>query len=139
MCSYCQDVLIGFAIPHPKNACPLLRSSYCSVCCSKGHLTEECPDREVLETRVVQFVEQLVPYSLIQHYNIKTHTHLHQTNDIRKARFEPVLEVEDTDKAIRAILMNNDIQPSGKMKVNRQKLQQIATDQGRKLVYLKPK
>lgn len=54
-------------------------------------------------------------------------------------KFEPVLEVEDSDKAIRAVLMDYYIQPSGKMKENRRLLKQIADQEKRKLVYLAPK
>jgi hypothetical protein len=92
-----------------------------------------------LETRVVQFVEQLVPCSLLDHYHIKTQTPLPSaTSDLRKAKFEPVLEIEESDKAIRAVLMNYSIQPSGKMKENRRMLKQLADEMGRKLVYVHP-
>lgn len=53
--------------------------------------------------------------------------------------FEPEWEVEDTDKAIRQILMNYSIQPSGKPKENRRLLKQIADEEKRKLVYIKTK
>lgn len=139
MCSNCQDVLIGFAIPHPVSACPLLRSSYCSVCCSYGHLTQDCPDEEILDCREVQFIEQLIPHSLTQAYGIRTQTPLLQGRARKNARFEPVLEVEDSDKSIRAVLLSYEIQPSGKMKENRRLLKQIADEQGRKLVYVHPK
>jgi hypothetical protein len=46
--------------------------------------------------------------------------------------------VEESDKAIRQILMNYSIQPSGKMKENRRMLKQLSEQIGRKLVYLKP-
>lgn len=138
MCSKCQDVLIGFSIPHVPKTCPLLRSSYCSVCCSYGHFTEDCPDHEVLEHRVVQFVEQLIPHSLLKKYNITTTTPLNSYTQA-KPKYEPVLEIEETDKAIRAVLMNYSLQPSGKMKENRRMLKQIADEQGRKLVYIKAK
>jgi hypothetical protein len=56
-----------------------------------------------------------------------------------KPKYEPVLEIEESDKAIRAVLMNYSLQPSGKMKENRRMLKQIADEQGRKLVYIKAK
>lgn len=138
MCSNCQDVLIGFSIPHPVSHCPLLASSYCSLCCSYGHLTEKCPDEEGFEYRKVQFVEQLVPYSLLQQYKITSQTPLATHPTPKQFRHEPVLEVEESDKAIRQILMNYSIQPSGKMKENRRMLKQLSEQIGRKLVYLKP-
>lgn len=138
MCSKCQDVLIGFSIPHPTKACPLLRSSYCSLCCSYGHLTEDCPDEEICESRVVQYAEQLIPHSLLKKYNVVSRTPV-GTYSASKPKYEPVLEIEETDKAIRAVLMNYSIQPSGKMKENRRLLKQIADEQHRKLVYVKSK
>ncbi len=138
MCSKCQDVLIGFSIPHPVSACPLSRATYCSLCNCYGHLTECCPDDDGHECRTIQFVEQLVPYSLLQQYNITSLTPLSNGEIPRKSRFEAVLEVEETDRAIRQILMNYSIQPSGKMKENRRLLKQLSEELGRKLVYLKP-
>jgi hypothetical protein len=138
MCSKCQDILIGFSIPHPVSACPLAKASYCSLCCCYGHLTECCPDDDAQQSRTIQFVEQLVPYALLQQYNITSLTPLHQAEAQKRARFEPVLEVEETDRAIRQILMNYSIQPSGKMKENRRLLKQLSEELGRKLVYLKP-
>ncbi len=139
MCSKCQDVLIGFAIPHTTKTCPLLHSSYCSVCCSYGHFTEDCPDNEILEHRVVQYAEQLIPHSLLKRYNVTSRTPVGPYKSDAKAKCEPVLEIEDTDKAIRAVLMNYSIQPSGKMKENRRLLKVLADEQGRKLVYIKAK
>jgi hypothetical protein len=138
MCSNCENVLIGFSIPHTKTNCPLLRSSYCSVCCSYGHLTEECPDHEVLKFRKAQFVEQLIPYSLLKHYKITTQTPLPATEAL-ESKYEPEWEIEDTDKAIRQVLMNYSIQPSGKPKENRRLVKQIADERHLKLVYIKCK
>lgn len=138
MCSKCENVLIGFSIPHATTNCPLLHSSYCSVCCSYGHLTDECPDHEVLQNRKATYVEQLVPPSLLRRYNITTQTPLEYPNEPRP-RGEPLLEIEETDKAIRQVLMNYSIQPSGRMKENRRLLKQLSDEIGRKLVYLTPK
>jgi len=139
MCSKCQNVLIGFSVPHKVGDCPLLRSSYCSVCCSYGHITDECADYEVLPHRQPEFMEQLVPPSVLQSYKIETRTPLPHTRETRTHRFEPVLEIEESDKAIRQVLMNYSIQPSGRMKENRRLLKQLADELGRKLVYLTPR
>lgn len=136
MCSKCQDILIGFNIPHPVSACPLQKTSYCSYCCCYGHLTEQCPD-DAHDARKIQFVEQLVPHSLLQQYNITSLTPLYGSHEKRN-RFEAVLEVEETDRAIRQVLMNYSIQPSGKMKENRRLLKELSEELQRKLVYLKP-
>lgn len=139
MCSKCETVLVGFSIPHTVSNCPLLQSSYCSVCCSYGHLTDDCPDYEVLEHRQPKFMEQLIPLSVRQQYKIETHTPLAHRGEGRTIRFEPVLEIEESDKAIRQVLMNYSIQPSGRMKENRRLVKQLADELGRKLVYLTPR
>ena len=135
MCSKCQNVLIGFSVPHKVSDCPLVRSSYCSVCCSYGHLTDDCPDYEVIQHREPEFIEQLISPSYLQQYKIESRTPLPYSREF-KHRFEPVLEIEDSDKAIRQVLMNYSIQPSGRMKENRRLLKQLADELGRKLVYL---
>lgn len=138
MCSKCKNVLIGFAIQHSVSDCPLLRSSYCSICCSYGHLTEDCPDDEVLQCRDVQFLEQLISQPLREHYKIQTRTPIPSCPG-PKCLHDPVLEVEESDKAIRQILMNYEIAVSGRMKENRRRLKQLSEELGRKLVYLTPK
>jgi hypothetical protein len=141
MCSKCQAYLGKNAIdiPHPPLNCPLMLSAYCSVCCSYGHFTEACPDEEVLQHREVEFVEQLVPYQLLQRYKIKSKTPIASSIvEQKKPKHEPVLEIEESDKTIRQVLMNYGMPISGKMKENRRVLKQVAEDMGRKLVYLKP-
>lgn len=83
-------------------------------------------------------MEQLLPPSLLRQYKITTKTLLEHPEESRHQPFEPVLEIEETDRAIRQVLMNYDIQPSGRMKENRRLLKQLADELGRKLVYLKP-
>ena len=117
--------------------CPLSNIYYCSVCCAYGHLTKECNNYEALRHREVEFVEQLVPPSLLEEYQVTTRTPL-TTEKVSSLKRQKALEVEDSDKAIRLILMNNDIPPSGKMKVNRRLLKQLADQQGRMLIYLHP-
>ena len=83
-------------------------------------------------------MEQLVPPSLVRHYKITSQTPLLPL-DPPSVSYEPEWEIEDTDKAIRQVLMNYSIQPSGKPKENRRLVKQIADQEHRKLVYIKPK
>jgi hypothetical protein len=92
-----------------------------------------------LEFREVQYMEQLIPHSMLQAYGIQTRTPLSQGRTLKRSKHEPVLEVEDSDKAIRAVLMNYEKQPSGKMKENRRLLKEIADQEKRKLVYIPSK
>jgi hypothetical protein len=140
MCSKCEKTLGPYALstPHPVAACPLLRSSYCSVCCSYGHFTDECPDEDVCENREVQYVEQLIPYSLLEQYSITTTTPIPKSSGVKKPRYDPVLEVIDRDKEIRQVLMDYEIVPSGKSKEIRKQLMRLANTIHRKLVFIKP-
>jgi hypothetical protein len=82
-------------------------------------------------------MEQLVPPSLLKRYKITTQTPLEYPGEAKQLG-EPLLEIEETDRAIRQVLMNYSIQPSGRMKENRRLLKQLSDEIGRKLVYLKP-
>jgi len=136
MCSKCKTVLIGWkGGPHPIKFCPVTQSSYCGICASYGHTVGDCPDDAILKERVPRFVEQLLPASLLLQYDIKTKTPL--PNVTTTVVHEPVLEVKDLDKDIRAILLNHNIQPSGKKKELRHQIKRLADDMKRKLVFIK--
>lgn len=96
-----------------------------------------CPDGEVLEHRKPEFIEQLIPTSLLDIYNIQSTTPLVNKDVEIKPKYEPVLDVYDTDKNIRAILMNHGKSISNKPKENRLRLQRLADELGRKLIYNK--
>ena len=83
-------------------------------------------------------MEQLIPPTLLRHYNITSKTHLPHTEP-PKSIFDAEWAVEDTDKAIRQVLMNYEIQPSGKPKENRRLLKELADERHLKLVYIKAK
>ena len=137
MCSNCKKILVGWmGGAHPTTACPVAQSSYCGICASYGHTVGECPDHAVLEHRVPQYVEQLIPHGLMVAYNIKTRTPL-PVNPVLKPIHEPVLEVKDIDKDIRAVLLNYNIQPSGKKKELRIQIKKVADDLKKKLVVIK--
>lgn len=83
-------------------------------------------------------MEQLIPPTLLRHYNISSKTPLPNT-DPPKSLFDAEWTVEDTDKAIRQVLMNYEIQPSGRPKENRRLLKELADERQLKLVYIKSK
>jgi len=95
----------------------------------------ECPDDAILEHRVPRYVEQLIPSTLLSTYDIKTRTPL--ANVSLQPIHEPVLEVKDLDKDIRAILLNYNIQPSGKKKELRHQIKRLSDDLKRKLIFIK--
>jgi hypothetical protein len=88
-----------------------------------------------LESRKITYVEQLIPWSLKEQYNITSQTPLGATHQ-PVHKFQPVLKVEKTNKAMRQILMNYSIQPSGKIKENRRLLKILSENLGRKLEYV---
>jgi hypothetical protein len=88
--------------------------------------------------RKPQYVEQLLPASLVEAYGIQTRTPLPNVDVEIKSPYKPALEVYDSDKVIRATLMNYGKPYSGKMKENRLRLQKLADELGRELLYKKP-
>jgi hypothetical protein len=80
----------------------------------------------------------LLPASLLESYGIQTRTPLPKEDVEIQCEYKPVLEVYESDKVIRATLMNYGKPYSGKMKENRLRLQKLADELGRELLYRKP-
>lgn len=80
-------------------------------------------------------MEQLIPPSVRKSYSIQSITPLSKKS-ISREPILPTLEVEESEKSIRAILLANDIQPSNKPKENRRLMKQLAETLGRKLYYI---
>lgn len=135
MCTICKDVLRGFK-KHTPFLCPLSQSSYCGICASYGHCTDNCTDTHVLQNRVPVYLEQLLSPSVLESYSIRSRTPLHEQGT-EKQIHDSVLEVMDSDKHIRAILMNYSKQISGKAKENRIRIQKLGDEIGRKIVFVK--
>ncbi len=91
MCSNCKDVA-KLCRPklHEEKFCPLLRAGYCSICCSKGHFTSDCPNSTAMEYRKPQFMEQLIPFSKLQEYRITTRTPLPSFQEPPEDYFCPI-------------------------------------------------
>lgn len=138
MCSICSSVSSVLAIrtPHRSVDCPLALMLYCSICCDSGHSTERCPNTEAKAHREVEFVEQLVPPSLLVQHGILTRTPLPKKAEKQLVHHAAVWEVEDNEKTIRHLLLAAGITPSGLEKRNRRMLKQLADGKGLHLVYL---
>ena len=136
MCSNCKDAIRGFQIKHNPMLCPLTAASYCGICATYGHTTLLCPDGDIIQHRKPEFIEQLIPTNLIDTYGIDTMTPLVNKDASIKCAYEPVLEVYDTDQNIRATLMRHGKQVGNKMKENRVRLQKLADELKRKLLYI---
>jgi len=96
-----------------------------------------CPDKAAWQTRVPEFIEQLIPPSVRTHHQITSMTPLKGNPLIPACPYPPVLEVpEDKDgKFIRATLASHNL-PSGGVKENKRVLEAFAAHIGKKVVYL---
>ena len=92
-------------------------------------------------------MEQLIPPSLIEKYEIKTRSPIPGVPEPTKAK-EWLLEVAETEDALRAVLTAAGVKPmicqeKGKsnqreITENKKRLQKVADKAGRKLVFLPP-
>jgi len=97
-----------------------------------------CPDKAAWQTRVPEFMEQLIPPSIRSHHQITSMTPLNKVNESPSTPlYAPVLEVpEDKDgKFIRATLSSHNI-PSSGIKENKRVLEAFGALIGKKVVYL---
>ncbi len=114
------------------------------IACKDGHVFEKASIEEWLKTRKTCPVCRCPIDSKDMKVNRYLKDEIHRWKastsfDSLRLRHEPVLEVEESDKAIRQILMNYSIQPSGRMKENRRLLKQLSEELHRKLVYVSSK
>lgn len=105
---------------HAAGHCPVTASLFCSICQENGHATMKCPDRATWHYRKPEFVEQLIPLSVLQHYKIDTRTPIPGVDNKHiPYLYQPVVEIPyDKDgKNIRATLAAHNI-PSSSVKEN---------------------
>ena len=142
-CKACRATLGRLVKPHNPDACPLLRGSYCGICACYGHATSNCPDSHVAAFRQPQFVEQLVPASLMEQFAIMSRTPLPQPLHV-KPKEDAYWEVPHDNMSVRVALENAGGEPKICQKVNtaseltenKARLQRIADAQGIKLLFL---
>ena len=143
-CVSCAPILGRLVKPHVADACPLIRGRYCGMCALYGHTSSNCPDVTTRSFREPQFMEQLIPPSLVERHRITTKTLLKPVTAAEKGDW--LMEVPDTDEGLRAALMAAGVKPmicqaQGKREnreitENKQRLQKVATAAGRKLVFI---
>jgi len=105
---------------HAAGHCPVTASLFCSICQVNGHATMKCPDIATWHYRKPEFVEQLIPLSVLRHYKIETLTPITGVNHEHIPYiYEPVIEIPyDKDgKNIRATLAAHNI-PCSSVKEN---------------------
>lgn len=122
------------------------KARYCGLCASYGHSPTGCPDSLTRAYREPHLMEQLIPPSLLQEFNIQSQTPL-LSHRIPEAPRQVIMEVCETEDAIRAALIAAGEKPmicqekgrreKREMTENKKKLQKIADSAGKKLVYVK--
>lgn len=145
-CVACAPVLGRLVKRHAADACPMIRARYCGMCASYGHTPSNCPDGITRAYRQPQFVEQLIPPSLLEKHKITSRTRLSASPLETGAAKEWLMEVPETDEGLRAALVAADVKPmicqdKGKkenkeMTENKLRLQKVATAAGRKLIFI---
>lgn len=152
-CATCVEILGSMARRHEVGACPIQRGCYCGVCAAYGHSASECPDSRISPFREPQFVEQLVPPSLLEAYGITSRTPLPlaaaaAAPAAAPPHEQPLWEVPETDEALRAALLAVGGKPmicqekgrkeKTEITENKRRLQKIADTTGRRLVFVTP-
>ena len=125
---------------HGPNQCPVDASLFCSICQENGHPTMKCPDRAFWHYRKPEFVEQLIPISILNHYNIRSltpigtpssgNTHEH----IPYIHGDPVIEIpfDEDGKNVRATLAAYNL-PSSSVKENKRVMNEFGELIGKKV------
>jgi len=137
----CDCHQLGLSPNHEQNACPVTASLYCSLCQIHGHPTMKCPDRVEWHYRKPEFIEQLIPQSILSHYNINTMTPI--TSLIKQhppyIHGEPVIEIpfDEDGKNIRATLASHNL-PSSSVKKNKELIEKYGTLVGKKVEHTNP-
>jgi hypothetical protein len=144
-CTECRPILGSLAMPHMMDACPLQKLRYCGICATYGHNQHNCPDQGVMMYRQPLYVEQLIPASLAIEHSITSKTPL-PLRPVVKVVTPPIMEVPETEEAIRAALVAAGEKPmicqqkgraeKKEMIENKKRLQKIADIYGRRLIYV---
>lgn len=135
----CNCSRLGLDENHGPNQCPVTASLYCSICQENGHPTLKCPDRATWHYRKPEFIEQLIPISILIHYNIKSLTPIGTPvhEHIPYIHGEPVLEIpyDEDGKNVRATLASYNL-PSSSVKENKRVINEFGDLIGKKVSIL---
>ena len=82
MCDDCAKFFKGVSLnpsdlQHNAAECPILAAKFCSVCQIYGHSTLNCQDKAVWQTRRPEYIDQLLPKTIVEQYNIAPMTPIH--------------------------------------------------------------
>lgn len=128
-CTYCRDTLGDCIIAHSEDLCPLRKTHYCSYCAVYGHRTAVCRARP--DGRPA-YVEQLIGIYDRVAYGITTRTPLPQ----KEVPADALLVIKDDEQVIAAFLAARSIKHSNRKITKRMILEEYATKQGKRVVYV---
>jgi len=138
MCDICRTVLK--VDKHDSSNCPIRQAYFCSICQDYGHPTLKCPDKETWHYTKPIYVEQLIPSSVLTHYNISTLTPINgEITRIKPIHGDPIIDVphDDDGKNIRATLSSYNL-PCSSVKENKRMLEAYGELIGKKVEYGEP-
>lgn len=139
MCECCSTVLK--LEQHSALECPIRSALFCSICQQYGHATLKCPEKHTWQYRKPEFVEQLIPASILSHYKISTLTKF--TSDVQThppyIHGDPVMDIpyDDDGKNVRAVLSSYNL-PCSSVKENKRVLEAFGELIGKKVEYSEP-
>jgi hypothetical protein len=134
----CECARLKITPDHPDQACPVKAALFCSICQIHGHPTMKCPERHIWHYRKPEFVEQLLPMSVLEHYKITSLTPI--TSGVKEhipyIHGDPVIEIpQDEDgKNIRATLSSHNL-PSSSIKDNIRLIKDFGSLLGKEVVF----
>ena len=138
MCENCIHILGKCVAPHASfpERCPLKTATYCCLCASYGHSVRDCK----LDTtyREPQYLEQLIPPSLLEENKINTNTLIKTKMNTMPKPMKPTIDAIDDPKAIRSLLKSMKDLPSIKERDKskyKKHLNVVAKKKGENVVY----
>lgn len=109
MCDNCKSPPFSFrGDKHDSVACPFKTSQYCSWCAIYGHTRLTCPAKPSKFYTEPCYVEQLLPATTLNRYNIISKTLLPDVKpmDTTIVAATGFLEITNDDKIIKAFLVS---------------------------------
>jgi hypothetical protein len=134
----CDCSKLKLVSDHDPQACPVTAALFCSICQIYGHPTMKCPDLDTWHYRKPEFVEQLIPSSLLDHYKIKSLTPMNPEVKTHPPYIhgDPIIEIpnDSEGKNIRATLSSYNL-PCASVKENKRVLEEFGNLIGKRILY----
>ncbi len=116
-----------------------MASAYCTYCAVYGHFSDTCSNAPKYDAVEPVYIEQLIAPNLLVQHGITTKTPLPAGAATARAvpeKVSEVIEIPDNNMNIRAFLLSKGVNPAAKIKDNYKKMEKLATDTGKRVVYI---